>query len=171
MIQIGLRFFQRPFLDLHVRLRLMKIGHGLIEIRLRGILFRDERLGARGIQAREFERRLRIVQVPLGLIDVRLKNHGIDLRDHLARFHDRVKIGEEFLNVSRDLTSHLNVLHGVQGSRRRDRLRDRPTSDSDRLETLPGTAPAFAKQQRSKHQHDESNDERERSFQHLGTTR
>ena len=91
----------------------MKIGQGLIKIGLRRILLRDERLGACLIQAREFERRLRIGQVTLCLIDIRLKNHGIDLCNHLARFHDRVKIDEELLNISRDLASNLDVLHRV----------------------------------------------------------
>ena len=44
MVEIGFRFFQRALLDLHVRFRLMKVGHRLVEIGLRGILFRDQRL-------------------------------------------------------------------------------------------------------------------------------
>ena len=47
MIEIGFRLFQRALLDFHVRFGLMKIGHGLIEIRCAGILFRDQRLGPR----------------------------------------------------------------------------------------------------------------------------
>ena len=49
---------------------------------------------------RELERRLRIGQIALCLIDVGLKNNGIDLRDHLPRFHDRIKVREELLDVA-----------------------------------------------------------------------
>ena len=133
MIEIDLRLFERAFLDLHVRLRLMKVGHRLIEIGLRGILFRDQLLGARRIELRELERRLRIGQIAFGLRDARLKNDGIDLRDHLARFHRRIKIDEQLLNVARDLTAHLHVYDRIQRAGRGDRLRDRTARDRDGL--------------------------------------
>ena len=44
MFEIGLRFIERALLDLHIGFRLMKRRDRLVEIGLRGILFREKRL-------------------------------------------------------------------------------------------------------------------------------
>ena len=147
MVQIGLRLLERAFLDLHVGLGLVQRCHDLIEIGLRGILLCHERLRARRIQAREIERGLRIGQLALGLIDIRLKDDRIDLRDHLPRFHDRIKIDEELLDIARDLAADLDVLDWIQCAGRRDGLGDRSPGDGNCLEALTGATPAFLKQQ------------------------
>ena len=91
---------------------------------MRGVLFRHQFLGARLVQPRQFEGRACVRQVAFGLCHVRLKNDGIDLRDHLARFHLRIKIDEQFLNVARDLAADLHVDHGIQRPGCGDRLGD-----------------------------------------------
>ena len=125
MIEIDLRLLQRAFLDLHVRLRLMKIGHRLVEIGLRGVLFRDQVFGSLGIDSRQFEGGVRIGEVAFRLRDAGLENGRIDLRDHLARLHRRIKIGEQLLDVTRNLAADLHVHDRIERAGGRDRLRDR----------------------------------------------
>ena len=100
MIEIGLRLIQRALFDLHVRLRLMKIGHRLIHISLRRSLLRKQFLRARRIHLRKFERGLRIRQIALRLRDRCLKKRRIDLRNHLAGFHLGIKIREQLGDIS-----------------------------------------------------------------------
>jgi hypothetical protein len=142
----------------------MERRHDLIEIGLGGVLLRHERLRPRGVQAREIEPGLRVRQLALGLIDIRLKDHGIDLRDDLACFYDRIKIGEELLDVARDLAAHLDVLHWIQRPGRSDGLGDRAPGNGNALEVLTGATPAFAKHQTKGKQRDEAEDEWDGSF-------
>ena len=66
----------------------MEVGHRLIEIGLRRILFlRPVPECASALSLRQFERRLRARQIALRLCHGRLKKNRIDLRDDLARFH------------------------------------------------------------------------------------
>ena len=97
----------------------------LIEIGLRGILFRDQCLRSRRIDARQFQRGLRAGQIAFGLRHRRLKKRRIDLRDHLARLHLRIEVDEKFLDVARNLAADLHVDDRVQCAGRSDHLRDR----------------------------------------------
>ena len=94
MVEIGLCLVQRALFDLHVRLRLMKIGDRLVDISLRRSLLCKQFLGARCIHFRQLKRGLRVGQVALCLRNGGLKQHRIDLRNHLARFHLGIKIHE-----------------------------------------------------------------------------
>jgi hypothetical protein len=143
--------------------------HHLIKIRLRGILLGHERLGAGRIELREIEGRARIGQLTFGLIYVRLKNNGIDLGDYLSRFHDRIKIGEELLDIPRDLASDLDILDRIQGSRRGDGLGERPAGYGDRLEMLSGAAATLPKSEPDKDERDNDGNDWKGSFKHFGS--
>jgi len=100
MVKIGFRFIERALLDFHVGFCLMKVCHCLIQIGLRRSLLRKQFLGARPVHFREFERGLRIRQIPFRLRDRCLKKRRIDLGDHLAGFHVGVKIREQLRDIS-----------------------------------------------------------------------
>ena len=100
----------------------MKIGNRLIDISLRRSLLREQFLGTGCVHFREFERSLRVGQVAFRLRDRGLKKSRIDLRDHLASFHLRIKIHEQLRDISRDLTAHLHVDHGIQRAGRSNGL-------------------------------------------------
>ncbi len=86
--------------------------------------------------------------IALGLIYARLENDRIDLRDHVAGFHDRIKIRGQLLNVTRHLAAHLNVLDRIQRAGRRHRLRNGPTRHRRGLIGHARVARATAHQQR-----------------------
>jgi hypothetical protein len=167
MIEVGLHLLQRAFLDLHVRFRLMQRRHYLVEIRLGGVLLRDERLSAGRIQLRQVQGGAGIRELSFRLIHVRLEDHGINLRDHVPRFHNRIKVGEKLLDVPRDLAAHLDVLHRIQRSRRGHGLRDRAAGHGHRLKILSGAAPALAKGEPDKKERDNGGNDWERSFKHF----
>ena len=100
MLQVSLRLVESALLDFHVGLRLMKIRYCLVEVRLGGGLPGKKFLDARGVHFRELERGLRAGQIAFGLRDRSLKQYGIDLRNQLARFHVRIKIHEQLLDVA-----------------------------------------------------------------------
>ena len=73
MIEIRFRLVERALFDFKICFGLMQISHRLIEILLRGILFRDQRLCPNSIDFRQLKCRLRARQITLGLGDCRLK--------------------------------------------------------------------------------------------------
>ena len=144
MVEIGFRFFQRALFDFHIRFRLMQSGHRLIEIGLRGILFRDQLLRPRLIDFRaSSSAACALRQIAFGLRHRRLKKGRIDLRDNLARFHLRIKIDEKFLDVTRNLTADLHVHDRVQRAGGGHGLRDRTARHRRRLK-LSRTRPFAA---------------------------
>jgi hypothetical protein len=102
----------------------MKIGNCLIDVSWRRSLLREQFLGAGCVHFRQFQRSLRVGQVAFRLRDRGLKKRRIDLRDHLSSFHLRIKIHEQLRDISRDLTAHLHVDHGIQPAGRSDGLGD-----------------------------------------------
>src|SRR4029077_15791414 len=93
------RFIEGALLDFHVRLPLMQVRVGRVEVLLRGIFLVKELLRARGVHLRQFQRRLRVCHVTLSLSHRRLEEHWIDLSHGLAGLHLRIKICEELGNV------------------------------------------------------------------------
>jgi hypothetical protein len=100
VVEIRLCLVQRSLFDLHVRLRLMKSGHRLIDISLRRSLLRKQVLCALCVHFRQLKRGLCVGQVALCLRNRGLKKRRIDLRDHLTRFHLRIKIHEQLRDIS-----------------------------------------------------------------------
>ena len=130
VVEIRFRLIERALFDFHVGFRLMKIRHGLIEVRLGGILLGKEILRAFRVYLRKLQRGLCVGQIAFGLSDRCLKERRIDLRDHLAGFHLRIKIGKQLCDIPRDLAAHLHVHDGIERARRGHCLCNRAARDS-----------------------------------------
>ena len=70
---------------------------------LRRIFFREQFLGPRRIHFGQFQGCLGICKIALRLGHRRLKQNWIDLCDNVTRLHLGIKIGEEFLDIPRNL--------------------------------------------------------------------
>jgi hypothetical protein len=132
-------------------------------------LLGHQRLSAGRIQLRQLERSLRIRQLAFRLIDVGLENDRIDLGDHLPRFHDRIKIREELLDIPRDLAANLDILHRIQCACRSDRLRNRAARNRHGLEVLARTAVTLAKREPNQDERHDGSDDWDGSFIHFGS--
>ena len=129
MLEVGPGFIQRALFDLHVRLGLMKGRHCLIDVSLRRSLLRKQFLCPFAVHSRELERGLGVCQISLRLSDGGLKKSRIDLGDHLARFHLRIKIRKQFCDISRNLAAYLHINDWIERACGRDSLGDGAARD------------------------------------------
>ena len=91
----------------------------------------------------ELERGLRVGEIAFGLSDRGLKKRRINLRDHLAGFDLRIKIGKQFRDVAGDLAADLDIDHGIERAGCRDYLRQRTAGDRRRLKIRRTPLPAL----------------------------
>src|SRR4026209_2701320 len=111
----------------------MKIGSRLIDIRLRRIFFRKKFFGPSRSYPCEIECSARAGEISVGLVDGGLKDNGINLSDDLPSLHRPVKINKKLLNISRALTSNLDVLDRIQCTGRSDGLGNWAASNGNSL--------------------------------------
>ena len=87
MLEISFRFIEGTLFDGDVCFCLVQHRHRLVQLGLRGVLFRDEVLRPFRGYLRELEPGARVGQIALRLRDGGLENDRIDLCDHLARLN------------------------------------------------------------------------------------
>jgi len=109
---------------------LVKICHGLIEVRLGGCLPSKEILRAFRVYPCELQRRLCAGYITLRLSHRCLKERGINLRDHLAGFDLRIKIDKQLSDIPRDLAAYLHVDDGIERASRSHCLCNRAARNS-----------------------------------------
>ena len=71
---------------------------------------------------------LSVGQISFGLQQRTLEEGRIDLRDHLSFFYPRIEVGIQARNGARNLRTHLDRGHGIDGARGLDHLAISPRS-------------------------------------------
>jgi hypothetical protein len=141
--QIHLGLLNRSLLDLDGRLGLMEVGHRLVVVGMRDEFAFVQFLGAHGVDFRQFQGRLRVGEVPLGLVQVGDICRRVDLRDQLAIRHRRIVVHVKFGNPSRNLAADLDIGNGIELARRGDKLRQITACNRRRLVLRDAVAPQF----------------------------
>jgi hypothetical protein len=138
--------------------------HRLIDIGLRGSFPGEQLLRARRRDFGKLKRSFRARQITLSLSDSGLEYCRIDLRYDLSRFHLRIKIREQFGDITRNLAADLDGYHWVKRACRGHRLGDWTTRHFCRLIICGARCAALPDNERDNEQADDKDKPAEKTF-------